>query len=609
MKIIITIVLFTSLSAISHSQTDDKIVAQIGNQKITAKEFKLRFELSPYIPENQYLPSDSIKYDFLYSLIAEKLWADEAERIGISESDKFKFFFKPLEDMFVRDALFKAEVKDKVKLSPSEIMDGINKYPFKFKAITVVHPDSNEIFELYNKLTLKHNIDSILQSTPAFFNSSEETEIKLGSLKDENLENKLFALNVNEFSNPEKFEQNWVLFYVKEKSFTPIDLNDGKTTENIKEIITNRKIEQRYQEYYAELLKGFRTEINTEVLKILVSDIWQRIKTKNAGNGSVEYFEMNESDYIDIISSGDFSKYNQVLFKIEDNKEITAKDFLSDLAFNGFYVNRLDSMLVLQTINQKLKDFINNQVLTTEGYKRQLQLNPDVMRDLGLWRKKYLAQFYFNNSLDSISISDDELFSYYQKEWQDKSDLALINLRILTLRNLDLISEILNQLNEGADFGEIIKPFGQTDPLVNILGETGLRPIISLGELADVVSKLELNEVYGPIQRNKSYSLLQVIQREDNSDSVKTNFETIKNSLRDDLRVKKLFKGLNSGTANLAVKNNLKIFPDVIESISTTNIPMFIHRFMGFGGRIAGMPLLTPFSGWIKQMDKINILP
>ena len=56
---------------------------------------------------------DSIKYDFLYSLIAEKLWAKEAEDLGVTNTDKYNFIFKPLEDMFVRDALLKLKLKIK----------------------------------------------------------------------------------------------------------------------------------------------------------------------------------------------------------------------------------------------------------------------------------------------------------------------------------------------------------------------------------------------------------------------------------------------------------------------------------------------------------------
>ncbi|MCK7516313.1 MAG: hypothetical protein MZV64_00580 [Ignavibacteriales bacterium] len=102
--------------------------------------------------------------------------------------------------------------------------------------------------------------------------------------------------------------------------------------------------------------------------------------------------------------------YSQFVVKILKQK------ILSDLAFNGLNVNQIDSSLVLFSLNQKLKSFIENQVITEEAYKRELQFTPDVRNDLNLWREKYLSQFYFNSTLDSINISDEELFSYFQQK-------------------------------------------------------------------------------------------------------------------------------------------------------------------------------------------------
>ena len=61
-------VLFLNCPAI-YTQSSNNVVAEVGNEKITAKDFKIRFELSPYIPNNRNIDSDSIKYDFIYSAI------------------------------------------------------------------------------------------------------------------------------------------------------------------------------------------------------------------------------------------------------------------------------------------------------------------------------------------------------------------------------------------------------------------------------------------------------------------------------------------------------------------------------------------------------------
>ena len=109
-----------------------------------------------------------------------------------------------------------------------------------------------------------------------------------------------------------------------------------------------------------------------------------------------------------------------------------------------------------------------------------------------------------------------------------------------------------------------------------------------LGYVGSVASDLNLNEVYGPIKRNNAYTILQVIERQESNDSLKLSFESIKEQLRNDLRFKGLNERLKKITSNLAQQNNVKIYNDVVDKIQTSQIPMFVHRLMGFGGRIAG---------------------
>ena len=147
-----------------YAQDDESIVAKIGNDNISVKDFKLRIELSPYIPANSKIDRHSaneFKSDFLYSLIAEKLWAKEAERIGLLTSEIFDFHFKPLEDLFVRDALFKREVEDKVKLSAEDVNSAIRRSQFKFQVQIISSADSIQIFTFFNELKETSNFDSL----------------------------------------------------------------------------------------------------------------------------------------------------------------------------------------------------------------------------------------------------------------------------------------------------------------------------------------------------------------------------------------------------------------------------------------------------------------
>ena len=260
--------------------------------------------------------------------------------------------------------------------------------------------------------------------------------------------------------------------------------------------------------------------------------------------------------------------------------------------------------MLRQKLNQKVKRFVEEQLITEEAYNRGLQLTPQVRNDLRIWKENYLAQLYFNNNLDSIKIKDNEVYNYYINELVNASNIRLINIRLVSINDLDEVSNIFDLLKKGKDFGDIVKSYGKTDTLVNEDGETGLKPVLLLGYVGSVASDLNLNEVYGPIKRNNAYTILQVIERQESNDSLKLSFESIKEQLRNDLRFKGLNERLKKITSELAQQNNVKIYNDVVDKIQTSQIPMFVHRLMGFGGRIAGVPLTTPFSGWINEEVK-----
>ncbi len=609
MKVYYFIFLIAALSFTTpNAQTEESAVAKVGKDKITEKDFKLRVELSPYIPTNQKVNRRSdteFKRDFLYSLIAEKLWALEAEDLGYASTKKFHFFFKPIEDLFVRDALFKKEIENKIKLSPSDVNTAINRSQFKLQAKIVSSEDSIQIFSFFNNLNNSSNFDSLFSIYNAL--DSASAEIDIGSLKDEAIEDTVYSLKIHEISHPLKTENRWVIFKMNNKVFTPIDLNDQAQVNKSKNAVRDRRIENYFNQYRSELLRGKKIKIDPKAFLFVGNIIWKYLKSKPSNDDSLSQFALSEWDFISIINSSSDDELNQRLFSIEDY-HLAALDFLGDLAFNGFNVNELDSLLVLNKLNQRVKLFVENQIITHEGLKLSLKFDPEVVRDLKLWKQKYLAEIYFKSTFDSISVTDNEIFSLYIKEFIEDKNIPLINLRMITLDNLDEVAEIFDLIKDGQKFENIVRTYGDTDPLVNEIGESGLKPVVLLGDVGNIASSLKLNEVYGPIRRGDLYSIIQVIEKKEKNDSVKFAFETIKNELRNVLRLRKLSESLNQTTSKLAEKYEIKIYNEALEKIKFTNIPMFIHRLMGFGGRIAGMPLLTPFSEWMDDQFLNKVL-
>ena len=582
------------------------VVAEIGNNKITADEFKVRYELSPYIPQYKYTYLDSVKYDFLYSLIAEKLWADEASKLGLDKSEEFKFYFKPIEDLFVRDALFSLEIKDKIKLSAADVTNGIIKSQLSLKTEIITSPDSALIFNFYQSAGVDSNFDSL---AVLFKLHTTTVDISLGKLHDEEIEDSLYRMNVNTMTSPIKSEIGWVIFLIKDKIFSPIDLSDAKRQEQMKQIIRNRRIEKKYLEYMPAFLSGTNIKIDENAFSIINTAVWGKLKKHNSEqNLSQSYFELTEWDFKNILSELGKMSLKKTLFNLH-GKEIDIFNFLAALSFEGFSVNTIDSITVQNKLTQKTKKFVEQQLLTEEGYRQGLNLNKNVVYDLAGWKQNYLAQKYFLDFRDSVKISGDDVYNYYKNDFVNASNIKMINVRLVNLSDLDEVAKVLEDTEKGKDFSEVINKYGATDSLVNSNGETGMKPVLLLGDIGKIASDLELNQVYGPVKRHGKYSIFQVIEKDETNDSLKLSFGSIKGQLRNDLRDKQLIDSLNKKTAGLAEKYKVKIYPDAIDKIQSLKIPMFVHRLMGFGGRIAGVPILTPFSSWFSKENKKELLP
>ena len=105
----------------------DKNVARVGNLSIDDQEFLERYEMTPGFNRHRKSTIESQKIEFLFSLIAEKLWALEAIDRGMDTTEVIKFTTESFTKMFVRDALFKKEIQEISQATDEEILDGYYK--------------------------------------------------------------------------------------------------------------------------------------------------------------------------------------------------------------------------------------------------------------------------------------------------------------------------------------------------------------------------------------------------------------------------------------------------------------------------------------------------
>ena len=596
---LLSLLLFSTIFA----QDPNTVLAEAGRAKITARDFKSRFELSPFVSKRAGTNIDSLKADFLYSMVTEKLWYLEGLDRGLDRNEEFRFYFNPVEDIFLRDALFKKEVQAKILLSAQDVTNTIFKAGRTLKTTSLVSQDSAAINDLVGSLkaSATAKLDSLLK-LPRFAGiKGSPVDINLGTLMDEEVEDHLFKLNPGEVSIPVRSEIGWVIFRIDNIVTTAFDLTDKKQTDQAKQTVKDRRAMHATRAFLKQLAGGRTINIDETAFKAAAAKIYEAISNAPfppAGTGDSAVV-LNDSDWRRIRTGLGEPVLQQKLFFI-DNETVTVWDFLANLTFEEHRFTSRDRAAIYQKLSRLAKDFVQQQILTFEAKRQALQSSPEVIRDLEEWKQNMMAQMLKVSFLDSVRVSEKDIENYYRDEVLKDKDFLLVNILLLTVSDLGIMEKVINETSAGKTFESVIKEYGKTDTLVNANGETGLKPAVFLGDIGIIASKLNPGELYGPIKRGDGYSLLMVKEKCEMNDSLKKEFENSKSLLANYLFQKRLNTFMAKKTLDLTAKFNAKVYENRLKDVKTTGIMMFVHRLMGFGGRVTGTPLLD---NWTDHVD------
>jgi hypothetical protein len=603
------IILFFIIGS-NNFRAQSNIIAKIGNKELTKEEFRLRYELSPRIISSDFDDTDSLKLKFLYSLLAEKLWAIEAIDKGLSNSEDFNFYYKPIEKMYVRDELFRTQIKDKVIITDSDISRGLSKYIKILQFKTLASDDSSNIYDIYSRVNEVGSIDSLLLVIPESIPENTQLEIKFGDLNNEKLEDILYLLNINEFTTPIKNGDNWFIFELKSTKPNIPEVSQNKLQNDVEEIIRNRRTRILYDDFYKKYFSGYTLKADEEVFIKISQEFYKVIQNRLELNplvDSPDKYYLVESDILTVKEILGLDFLNRTLF---NNKygPVKAYDFLSDLTLVDVSFEGINQSAINKALSNELKRFMQQETISRVGYEMGIQFSNDVIFHLDLWKDNLLTQMLKNSFNSEIVVTENEVKQYYSEVYSDSSEISEFNIQSINTHSIDQIEIILNQLEEGYSFEQIANSI---DSSASIYSEniSNINRLKEYGAAANIISGLNVGDIYGPIETARGYTIIKVIEPEQISDSVLTEIKNVQNKIHQKLYFEKLNELLEEKTIKFANKYGIELSEDFIHSENYSDVNLFVHRYMGFGGRIAAAPFTTPFYKWYyrwKNNSKIN---
>lgn len=242
------------------SQTADA-PASLKDRVISYEEIKNRFEFMPQVRSGGLSGEPLQKRNFLLSVISEKLWAEEAKRLGIDTTENFKRAYIPLMRSFYRDMLFKEEIESKVDITELDYIRAFQKAKTNLSLNFLFSSDSAEIHNLHRALASGIQFDSLFASRPEAELQLEPVVIEYGKA-DEQAEQVFYSLiNPGDFSKPYKDKGNWYIFYLRERTEKNLSGEDReKINSFIKTLLHDRQVEKLYSAFYRKFFGDKKVE-------------------------------------------------------------------------------------------------------------------------------------------------------------------------------------------------------------------------------------------------------------------------------------------------------------------------------------------------------------
>ncbi len=599
------VILFLILSSQIFGQTEnysgDKIVAKAGDIKITAREFRERFDFSPHPRTTESLDTALVKKEYLYTLLAEKLLAQKAKTLKLDTTQFIKGMLSYMGRFFVKDALYKKEVSAKVKITPAEISEAKERMTKLLVVKYLYSTDENEIRWLYSELQNGKPIDSLIIGRPEADEQKTPGTITFGTL-DENIEDAVYNLKPGQFTSPIFAGYRWYIFKLGKILVKPF-FNTPDDQIKIKQIIEKRQAEKLEDDYLNNFLQQFQINVDRALFTKIVTEIQKYLQSRAESykkEDKPKYYYLADKDFHSIEDSLGTEVLKSSFIKFKSNPE-TVEQFLTQLKYNGFRVDTTDSGTVGRAFNNYVKNYLESELLAREGERLNLDKTSSVQNDLSLWEDYYLAQRLMRKIQDSISISDADAYEFYAKNHEVMFPPQKINMQEIFVDSLETIQKALDELNKHVPFEDVSTKYSVVDSLRKRGGYLGYLPAAqsgTIGEIKKIAKNMKVSEIYGPVKLSGGYALLKLVDVQNADDDKDTSFAQIKNDLIEVMKNIEFEKKLKTYVADLALKYGVEINKDVYDSIPIFQFNTVTIRMIGFGGRIYAFPYEPLFPGW-----------
>jgi hypothetical protein len=581
-------------------QVQEPVIAKAGNVFITEKEFIERYELLPYQYRNRSSNIEESKLVFLYSLIAEKLLAQEAVERHLDQDTIYQKAMAQIRKNFARDQLYREQVQARVTVSKTELMHAMIDAKRQLAISVLYFEDSTDAAFVKKQL----------KNCKEFFRFQADTTI--ASLKDTvtlswgeaeaPIEQAAFRLKKGECSPVVKASTGYYILHLDKEwsnSFYT-SMQPQILYERVEAKVRLRKENIQLEKYLAT---AFLNKSGFALPKpfVAVAKTFTALM-RDQTNGA----EVMISDSLLLNLRLQCASILQDTMVMVGKMGWTVEEVFYKLRGKTFKIDHSRTTEIASQLNAQLLILVQQELLAEEGIAQHLDQRPSVQKELEPWRQQILSQMAEMDFKRTVQVSDQDIV-HYLKDTNPEMHFPRVEIRELHTKTIAAMDVLLKEVQVGVPLEEVITRSssdtlsGQRGAGVNVFA---INERIPLGILA---WRMKVGERQGPLHLNNDYIYFELLKKDYPSGMTDSSFSLLLSKEANNARMSKQKRSLDLFIAKSAQARGYAVYTDRLKLLKVSSVPMMTFRILGFGGRMFAAPFVTPQADWIGEENDEKI--
>jgi len=585
------------------STSHDPVIARAGDVFVTEKEFVDRYEMLPGFGRQVASAVEARKTELLYSIIAEKLLAQDAVERHLDRDSVFHLAMLETRKLLARDVLYKREVIAKAAVTPAELERGFRQALLELTVRYIFFPAEADARFVRGRMQREEDFTRLAIDTS--FHVLRDTATVLWGEADPAIEAAAYRLKAHEISPVVQAGSGWYILTLArvQRNFAMASLATDQLRERVMTTLRRRKEKARLEEFAPGVLRGKRGYASGAALRTL-STAFEQVYAQ-AGSDSIVYLTPERAALLDSLlapSLGD-------TLAVAGDRVWTIGDGVVMLTGSGFGVHRTALRSIPARLNAELMGLVQRELMGEEALRRGLDTTADVRDQLAMWRSSFLSSLDREAIARETGISDADVWATLRA---GDSTVAVPQVRIRSLRTgtYEQMASALEEIAAGKSMSTVVREWSSDPAERDSGGLSAWFPVTARPPLGEIASRLRVGDRYGPLTFEGSPLYFELAGKKtahlDRDTSLARRFA----AARQETLGRKVRRAVTERLVALAHDRGVDVYGDRLKMIRVTRVPMMTFRILGFGGRMLAVPFVVPELDWLgEQGGKGTIVP